>query len=134
MVNNLSKCPPPEAPTLTVFFDGACPLCTKEIAFFGRCRGADQVRWVDVSRATEREVAPGLSREQAIKRFHVLHPDGRITSGGRAFAELWAVFPGWAMVGRASRRGPLAVVLDIAYRLFLPLRPWLQRLLVRRRA
>ena len=123
---------PPDPPELTVFYDGGCPLCTKEIAFYERCSGADRIRWVDVSLATEPDVAEGLSRDQAIRRFHVQHPDGQVTSGGRAFAELWAALPGLAMIGRVCRRGPLAVALDIAYQAFLPFRPWLQRIARRR--
>ena len=123
---------PPDPPELTVFYDGGCPLCTKEIAFYERCRGADRIRWVDVSLATEPDVAAGLSREQATRRFHVQHPDGRVTSGGRAFAELWATLPGLAMIGRVCRRWPLAMALDIAYKAFLPFRPWLQRAFSRR--
>ena len=33
--------------------------------------GADRISWVDVSRCPEKEVAPGLSKEQALARFHV---------------------------------------------------------------
>ena len=127
---------PPDPPELTVFYDGGCPLCTKEIAFYERCSGADRIRWVDVSLATEPDVAEGLSRDQAIRRFHVQHPDGQVTSGGRAFAELWdemcRVRYAVAMIGRVCRRGPLAVALDIAYQAFLPFRPWLQRIARRR--
>ncbi len=123
---------PPDPPELTVFYDGGCPLCTKEIAFYERCSGADRIRWVDVSLATEPDVAAGLSRELAKRRFHVQHPDGRVTSGGRAFAELWAFLPGLAMIGRVCRQWPLAAALEIAYRAFLLLRPWLQRIARRR--
>jgi predicted DCC family thiol-disulfide oxidoreductase YuxK len=124
---------PPDQPELTVFYDGDCPLCSREIAFYGRCRGADRIKWLDVSQTTEPDVAAGLSREQATRRFHVQLSDGRFVSGGRAFAELWAVLPGLAVTGRMCQRGPLAFALDFAYRAFLPLRPWLQRI-VRRRA
>jgi predicted DCC family thiol-disulfide oxidoreductase YuxK len=117
----------PAGKGLTVFFDGACPLCAREIGLYRRARGAGDINWVDASRSSEAEIAPGLIREDALRRFHVLHADGKLTSGGRAFADLWAALPGLAAIGRQFQRWPLSVLLDGAYRLFLPVRPWLQR-------
>lgn len=116
------------APVLTVFFDGACPLCTAEIGLYQKCAGAERVAFVDVSAAPDAPVAPGLSRGDAMKRFHVMHPDGRIQSGGRAFADLWAILPGWARLGRAFQSRAAGAVLELAYRAFLPVRPYLQRI------
>ena len=116
-----------DAEQLTVFFDGACPLCAKEIRLYRRARGAEEIRWVDASRSTKTEIAPGLLRKDALRRFHIMHADGRVTSGGRAFADLWAALPGIAAIGRLFQRWPLSVLLDGAYHLFLPIRPWLQR-------
>ncbi len=60
-------------------------------------------------------------------RFHVRLPDGRLVSGGRAFAELWARLPRLANAGRVLRLGPFPALLDFGYDLFLRVRPWLQR-------
>ena len=121
--------PPPVigAAPLTVFFDGACPLCRREIAFYRTQRGADRLRWVDVSECAAEWVAPDLTREAARRRFHVMHADGRIESGARAFADLWSDLPAFALVGRLGRRELPAALLEVCYRLFLRLRPWLQR-------
>ena len=65
---------------LTVFYDGACPLCEREISFY-RCRkGAEGIAWVDVSRSSEDEVTPGLSKNQALARFHIMDADGILVS------------------------------------------------------
>jgi predicted DCC family thiol-disulfide oxidoreductase YuxK len=107
------KSPPPRigAAPLTVFFDGGCPLCSREIAFYRARRGADRLHWVDVSECGSEWVAPDLTLEAARRRFHVMHADGRVVSGARAFADLWSDLPAFALLGR----------------LFLRLRPWLQR-------
>lgn len=118
---------------LTVYFDGACPLCRREIAWYRRRPGAERICWTDVSAAPPGTVAPGLAREAAMARFHVRLADGTLVSGGRAFAELWARLPGFALAGRLLRRRPLALLLEAAYRLFLPVRPYLQRLAGARR-
>lgn len=119
-----------------VFFDGSCPLCSAEIATYRKCGGADEIDWVDVAPdnadAGTDIVAPGLTREAAMRRFHVRRPDGTIRSGGAAFAELWAALPALSWAGRIGQRQPVAIMLEGAYRLFLPVRPVLQRFLKRR--
>ena len=121
--------PPPltGAAPLTVFFDGACPLCRREIAFYRTRRGADRLHWVDVSECAAEWVAPDLTREAARRRFHVMHADGRVVSGARAFVDLWSGLPAFALLGRLGRRALPAALLEVCYRLFLRLRPWLQR-------
>ncbi len=117
------------AAKLTVFYDGACPLCRREIDFYRRRRGASELAWIDVSQHAENEVVPGLTKSQALARFHTRRPDGTLVSGGAAFAELWAALPTFRALGGIMKRPPLVWALDLAYPLFLKFRPRLQRLL-----
>ena len=119
----------------TVFYDGACPLCRREIAFYQKRAGAERIDWIDVSEAQgEVEVAPGLSKCDALARFHVRDEAGRLISGGRAFAVLWRALPGFRWAGRMALLPPLSWIIDPLYDLFLKLRPALQRLAARREA
>ena len=119
-----------------VFFDGSCPLCAAEIATYRKCRGADDIDWVDVAQdnaAGQREqVAPDLTRNDAMRRFHMRRADGKIVSGGAAFAELWTALPAFSWAGRIGRLPGIVLLLEGAYRVFLPVRPILQRMLRRR--
>lgn len=119
---------------LIVFYDGACPLCDREISFYRCRRGAENVSWVDVSGDLHGEVAPGLSKDRALARFHVMQPDGTLVSGGRAFAELWAALPGFRPWGRLFRHRPLTWLLNHAYDRFLGFRPQLQTMMAAREA
>lgn len=119
------------AARLTVFYDGACPLCRREIGFYQGMRGADGVRWVDVSRSSAGEVAPGLSKHQALARLHVADGNGRLHSGGAAFAAIWRSLPIFRPLGRLFGMAPLAWCLERAYRLFLRFRPRLQAVAMR---
>ncbi len=121
--------------TPTVYYDGSCPLCRREIAFYQGRAGAEDIAWVDVSAARgNADVAPGLSKCDALARFHVRDETGRLISGGRAFAVLWRALPGFRWAGRLFLLPPLSWVIDPLYDLFLKLRPALQRLAARRDA
>ena len=38
-----------EKPELTVYYDGSCPLCRREIALYQGLQSLHPIRWVDVS-------------------------------------------------------------------------------------
>lgn len=110
--------------SFVVYFDGSCPLCRKEIAFYQRRRGADRISWVDVS---DPEIVPAdLDCRNALARFHVRERNGRLVDGGEAFAALWRQLPAFRWLGQLFRVAPLKWLLNAAYEAFLPIRPILQ--------
>lgn len=114
---------------LTVYHDGACPLCRAEIAHYRRCEGAERLTFVDVgSDGADDGLGPGLDRASARRRFHVRDADGRLRSGAAAFARLWLALPRWRWLGRIAAPPPVLPLAEIAYRLSLRLRPRLARL------
>lgn len=123
----------PKQEKLTVFYDGACPVCSREVSFYRQCSGADALTWTDVSLSVECEVAPGLSKEAALGRFHVATPDGRLVAGGKAFAAVWTAIPRFRVLGRTFRIWPLRCILNFAYDLFLMVRPLLQAVVPERK-
>ncbi|MDP3490546.1 MAG: DUF393 domain-containing protein [Phenylobacterium sp.] len=115
---------PPEESGLTVWYDGACPLCAREIALMRRLDQAGQVRFVDLETAPETP----LPRRQMLERFHTSTADGATQSGAAAFVQLWGRLPALRVLGRIGAWPPVLAVLERGYRLFLRLRPRLQRL------
>jgi predicted DCC family thiol-disulfide oxidoreductase YuxK len=119
-----------EHPPLTVLYDGACPLCRREISVY---RGLQPLNaetpgcFADVSNA-DLPLPPGTTREQLLARFHVRRPDGQLLSGAQAFLALWAALPGWRWLARLGRLPGMTWVMERSYRLFLRWRPTLQRL------
>ena len=125
-----------ESPPLTVLYDGACPLCRREIGIY---RGLQPVRadspvcFADVSDATL-PLPPGTTREQLLARFHVRDRDGELLSGAQAFLALWAALPGWRWLAMVGRMPGAAWLMERTYRLFLRWRPALQRWALRGQA
>ena len=111
----------------TVYYDGSCPLCRREIGFYRSKDGADTVHWVDVSGTGARELGPDLDPASAMARFHVRDENGALHSGAAGFATLWQALPGWRPLGRIAALPPVTWALERGYRAFLKARPWLQR-------
>ncbi|KEP68977.1 DUF393 domain-containing protein [Thioclava sp. BHET1] len=120
----------------SVYYDGACPLCRAEIGLYRKAEGAEALDFVDVSQP-DVKLPEGLSHDAALGRFHLHSADGRLVSGGAAFAALWSQLPRWRYLGRIARWPVLRSLLELAYRVFLKLRPLIVRIFValqRRRA
>jgi len=104
-----------------VFYDGACPICRREIAAYKGMDGMDGIDWRDVS--DEAFAEPGLDREAALARFHARTSEGEIVSGAKAFLAVWKRSPKLAPLARLLDRPPFVGVLEIGYRGFLRVRP-----------
>lgn len=126
----MSDTPVPAQPAtcdaLTVMFDGACPLCRREVGLYQSLTPLETVVWLDVSQASAR--VPPKDRARYMARFHVRQKDGQLLSGAAAFVALWRVMPGWRWLGKVGSLPGVTPVLELLYRIFLHLRPYLQRL------
>ena len=110
------------APALTVWFDGACPLCTREIALMRRLDARGAIDFIDVSVAG---AACPLSRADLLARFHAQEAGKPISSGAAAFAAMWRAIPMLRPLGLLAQFPPALWCLERAYRLFLRVRPYI---------
>jgi predicted DCC family thiol-disulfide oxidoreductase YuxK len=111
-------------PPLTVWFDGACPLCTREIALMRRLDRAGRIEFVDVAEAgASCPIDPAV----LLARFHA-REDGVMLSGAAAFAAMWRAIPLLRPMGLLARNSLVLRALEWAYIHFLRVRPALQRL------
>ncbi|MBB4063988.1 thiol-disulfide oxidoreductase DCC family protein [Gellertiella hungarica] len=108
---------------LTVYFDGGCPLCRREIALIRRLDRRGAIRFIDVSDAAQ---ACPIDRAELLARFHASE-NGRLFSGARAFAAMWRAIPLLRPLGVVADLPLTRPILELAYRGFLRLRPRLQR-------
>ncbi len=110
---------------MTVMYDGACPLCRREVAVYKSLKPLTSVAWLDVSKDTA-QISPS-DQAQYMARFNVRLSNGQLLDGAAAFVALWLAMPGWRWLGKAGRLPGVTPLLELAYRAFLRLRPSLQR-------
>ena len=115
---------------MTVYFDGGCPLCRREISAY---RGLSALRPVCFADISDPDLVPpaGIRPEELAARFHVRHADGRLVSGARAFLALWAALPGWRWLARMGSLPGMPHLMEWVYRSFLRIRPAVQRMVRR---
>ena len=125
--------PRPTPETLTVLYDGACPLCRREIAHvkgLAERTANSGLQFVDISDDPNKPPTPcsptrsthpldaacnattanaiavysTAEREMLLARFHVQKADGSRISGAAAFVSMWERLPGWRWLARFARR------------------------------
>jgi predicted DCC family thiol-disulfide oxidoreductase YuxK len=106
-------------PTCTVYFDGACPLCRREIAHYQQLAGGQDIAWVDASLCDEGTLGADLDRSRALGRLHVRRSDGTLVSGAAAFAAIWSRLPAYTALARVAAYRPVLWTMEVVYRGFL---------------
>jgi len=109
-----------------VWFDGACPLCQREIALMRRLDREGNIAFIDVSGGGD--LSCPVDQGALLARFHA-EEDGELVSGAAAFAAMWRAIPRLRPFGLIARNRIVLTVLERLYVLFLRVRPRLQRLL-----
>ncbi|MDO9278070.1 MAG: DUF393 domain-containing protein [Polaromonas sp.] len=117
----------PACESLTVMYDGACPLCRREVGLYRGLEPLQPLLWLDVSAATT-SFPDAKDSSRFLSRFHVRRANGELLSGAKAFVALWLQLPGWRWLGRAASLPGATAFLELLYVSFLRIRPALQRL------
>ena len=102
----------------TVFFDGACPLCRREIAHYRRLDRAQRLRWVDAATEAEILAVHGLDLDRAMAELHVLDGNGGWHRGVDAFLVIWSRLPAYRWLARLVSALRLRAPLGFVYRHF----------------
>ena len=112
---------------LLVWYDGACPLCQREIALIRRLDRRGAIAFVDVAEPDAPITCP-VDRATLLQRFHA-RENGVLLSGAAAFAAMWRAIPLLRPLGQVARIPLVLRGLERGYQVFLRFRPRLQRML-----
>lgn len=117
-------------PRTTVYFDGACPLCRREIGLLKRLDRKNKILFRDIAPPQAAAFCP-LPQQDMLARFHVRRADGVMLDGAAAFLAAYAQLPGMGWMERLSRSRTACRILNVFYAGFLKIRPgmqWIARL------
>jgi predicted DCC family thiol-disulfide oxidoreductase YuxK len=112
---------------VTVFYDGLCVLCSREIEHYRRSRGADLINFVDICAPGFDPASHGVDPKAVHRVMHVKRADGTLATEVDAFIAIWTTLPGYWLLARIARLGFVRFFLNIGYHLFVRVRPYLPR-------
>lgn len=98
-----------------VFYDGQCPICSREINHYKHRSGAENIDWIDVANHPELVNPYGLDQTTAMARFHVLDAAGEWRVGAAGFVSLWSNLGGYRHLATLVRTLRLQGLLDWGY-------------------
>tara|TARA_B100000614_G_C14347553_1_gene411561 strand:- start:290 stop:688 length:399 start_codon:yes stop_codon:yes gene_type:complete len=122
---------------LTIFFDGGCPLCKREVDFMSSRNQKGFLRFIDINSSDFSFDKYGITYKQAMERIHALKSNGSVIRDVNVFQEAYSLIGlGWIY---APTKLPvidkiIALIYGVwaKYRLKITLRPPIEKLCAER--
>ncbi len=103
--------------TVEVFYDGACPLCMREIRMLMRKDRDAKIEFTDIAAPTFDAAAVGTTMSELMAKIKGRRPDGSWIEGVEVFRQLYTAI-GWGRVVAVTRLPGISQLLALGYRWF----------------
>lgn len=103
---------------ITVFYDGKCGLCAKEIAYYQKIAPAGRFNWQDITQDDDMLRAQDISLADGLKKLHVRDPAGQLHIGVDGFILMWRHIKIWSILAFLVRLPIIYHLAKIAYHYF----------------
>ncbi len=82
---------------LTIFFDGRCPLCKREVDFLQSKNQKGHLSFIDINSSDfSLDLKYGITYKQAMERIHAIKSDGSVIKDIKVFQEAYSLIGlGW---------------------------------------
>ena len=103
---------------ITVFYDGKCGLCSREINHYKRVSDDEKFDWQDITESTQALKKHGISFVQGLKHLHATVDSGKVHVGVDAFILIWSNINRWRMLARLTSLPLIYQCACLSYRCF----------------
>ena len=100
---------------ITVFYDGKCGLCLKEINHYRKVTPLGIFNWQDITESVEELNKHGVTFSEGLKLLHATDNIGQMHIGVDAFILIWKQLKGWRMLAFLVGLPIIRQILNIAY-------------------
>ena len=102
----------------TIFYDGKCGLCSREINYYKNIVQADRFLWLDIAKDPTPLKQLRISQEDGLRRLHGLDEAGRLHIGVDAFILIWSELKYWRLLGMFVGLPGIRQLAQLAYNCF----------------
>jgi predicted DCC family thiol-disulfide oxidoreductase YuxK len=103
---------------ITVFYDGKCGLCRREIDHYKRIAPNNIFVWQDITTNISAIEAIGVQYTEGLKLLHAQDTQGKLHVGVDAFLLIWQHIPRWKILGMFVQLPFVRPVASMTYRAF----------------
>ena len=108
-----------QQPKATVFHDGECPMCSREIALMRKIDVSNAIHWVDITKDKQALADAGITYQQAMDRIHVADASQQLHTGIKGFMNVWEHLPYYRRLVPVIRHTPLLLpIMEAVYKVF----------------
>ena len=103
---------------ISVFFDGKCNLCSKEINYYQRIAPKNTFNWVDITKTPGELDKFEIKLSDGLRLMHVADSNGNIFTGVDAFIIMWKQIKYWKILGLFVSLPIVKQIANLLYRYF----------------
>ena len=112
---------------VTVYFDGDCHLCSREINHYRKKDSLQRIEFVDIAELNFSAEQHGLDPVFVQQHLHVRLANGDLQTGVNAFIAIWNVLPAYQWMSRLINLPIIRPLANVAYSIFAKIRPYLPK-------
>lgn len=103
---------------ITVFYDGKCGLCSKEINHYRSIAPDGIFDWQDITKSANGLAKEGISLAEGLRLLHAKDDAGRMHVGVDAFILIWKQLKRWRVLSVVVALPVVRQIADMVYRAF----------------
>lgn len=104
---------------ITVFYDGKCGLCSKEIRHYQKIAPQGIFNWQDVNELSEAELKKNnINLVETLKILHAQDTNGIFYKGVDAFIIIWSNLNRWKILAKIVSFYPIKILANFIYNIF----------------
>lgn len=103
---------------ITVYYDGKCGLCSREINHYRKIAPKDMFSWQDITDSAVELNKEGISLAEGLKLLHAKDNSGQMHIGVDAFILIWKQLKRWRVLAALARMPVIRHIANMGYRGF----------------
>ena len=103
---------------ITVFYDGKCGLCSKEIDHYRKIAPSGIFNWQDITKSHEELRKENISLSEGLRLLHAKDHTGQMHVGVDAFILIWRQLKRWRVLAILVGLPIIRQIANVSYRTF----------------